>query len=158
MYLCTVLCSKGKEMYMCPFTCFLQKKRSASAVHTAVQQNGDKLSDEDKHDAPPSGKRTKPNDSEEDRTKGAVKVEGAEMNGAVMTKKEKKASKPSATVPTGTTLKGTAKQMVTKVLSEKKLLEEEDYMARDAYKSIFTSSEPKGKTAKAHWVTFKSYK
>lgn len=132
----------------------MQKKRSASAV----QQNGDKLPDEDKQDAPPSGKRTKPNDVEEDHTRGAAKVEGAEMNGAVMTKKEKKASKPSSTVQAGTTLKGTTKQMVTKVLAEKKLLLEEDYTARDAYKSIFTSSEPKGKTVKAHWVTFNSYK
>lgn len=132
----------------------LQKKRSASAA----QQNGDKP-DEDAHDDfPPSEKRTKPNDSEEGLAGGATKVEGAEMNGAVMTKKDKKATKPSSTVQTGTTLKGTAKQMVTKVLSEKKLLEEEDYSTRDAYKSIFTSSEPKGKTAKAHWVTFNSYK
>ena len=134
----------------------LQKKRSASAA----QQNGDKLPGEDAHeDSPPSEKRTKPNDSEKMLAEGATKVEGAEMNGgASMTKKEKKTTKPSSTVQTGATLKGTAKRMVTKVLSETKLLMEEDYSARDAYKSIFTSSEPKGKTTKAHWVTFNSYK
>ena len=137
------------------FSLLLQKKRSASAV----QQNGDKLADKDAHDdSPPSEKRTKPNDSKEGVAGGATKVEGAEMNGAMMTKKEKKTTKSSSTVQTGTTLKGTAKRMVSKVLSETKLLEKEDYSARDAYKSIFTSSEPKGKTAKAHWVTFNSYK
>ena len=136
------------------FSLLPQKKRSASAA----QQNGDKLTDKEAHDdSPPSEKRTKPNDSEEGMAGGATKVEGAEMNGGVMTKK-KKTTKPSSTVQTGTTLKGTAKRMVSKVLSETKLLEEEDYSARDAYKSIFTSSDPKGKTAKAHWVTFNSYK